>query len=262
MVIGVYDSGLGGLSVWREVKKCINRPLVYFGDTAHVPYGEKTPDQLMEYFQASLAFFQSKGCQGVVVACNTTSAVVLPRVASSLRLPVWGMIESAVEAVAQVTQGRIGVLATQATADSGVYQEVLSKGISSAQVIVRSAPKLVPLIEQGIIRGNKAKQAVVEYLAPLMSEKIDTLLLGCTHYSFLAEQIREVAGNEIRIVDPAPTVAKKVRGALETTTPSNQTATTEFWVSAQPEKFQDVAELVLGEKIPTVNLHPMSGERM
>ena len=170
MVIGIYDSGLGGLSVWRELQRVINRPLVYFGDTAHVPYGEKTPAQLMSYFQASLAFLESKGCQGIVVACNTTSAVVLPRVMNNLRLPVVGMIESAVGAVSKVSKGRVGVLATRATTESGVYQEALAQALPYSEVFVQDAPKLVPLVEKGNVGGKLAKEVVLEYLEPLLAK--------------------------------------------------------------------------------------------
>lgn len=259
MVIGIYDSGLGGLSVWRELHS-LNCPLVYFGDTAHVPYGEKTPAQLMDYFQASLAFFASRGCKSIVVACNTTSAVVLPRVKKELKLPVVGMIENAVRAVSKVSEGRIGVLATRATANSGVYQKALAEAMPQSKVFVQSAAELVPLVEQGEVKGELAKQAARKYIEPLLAEKIDTLLLGCTHYSFLLEPITKVAGRYIKIVDPAPEVALQVQATLTDNCTSTEVTGTEFWVSAHPEKFGDMAELVLGKKLPAVNLHSWSRE--
>ncbi|NMB00682.1 MAG: glutamate racemase [Firmicutes bacterium] len=263
MVIGIYDSGLGGLSVWRELREKVNVPLVYFGDTANVPYGEKTPDQLRDYFMASLAFLESRGCERIVVACNTTSAVVLPQVKGELRFPVIGMIESAVEAVAQATKGRVGVLATRATTESGVYQRALSEALPSGKVFVQSAPHLVPLVEQGEIHGDSVLRTVQEYMAPLLAEEIDTLLLGCTHYSFLSDVIKEVAGKQILVIDPAPTVSKQACKWLVGQRDSISTSTqTEFWVSAHPEKFKDKAELVLGEKLSVVDLHPMWGERI
>ena len=254
MVIGIYDSGLGGLSVWRELHS-LNCPLVYFGDTAHVPYGEKTPAQLMDYFKASLAFFEGKGCTSIVVACNTTSAVVLPQVKGELKIPVVGMIENAVRAVSKVSEGRIGVLATQATVNSGVYQKALAEAIPQSKIFAQSAPEFVPIVEQGKVKGELAKRVAREYMEPLLAEEIDTLLLGCTHYSFLLDAITEVSGGRIKIIDPAPEVALQVRNTLARNCTSAGANSTEFWVSAHPNKFKDMAELVLGKTLPAVKLH-------
>lgn len=253
MIIGVYDSGLGGLSVWRELRRRIGAHLIYFGDTAHLPYGDKSPEQLEEYFRASLAFFQSRGCHTVVVACNTTSSVVLPRVQHELLLPAMGMIEGAVEAVAAVGGQRIGVLATKATAASGVYQRALEEGLPGSQVFVEPAPRLVPLVEAGLVAGPEAEDALKQYLAPLLSQGIDSLLLGCTHYSFLAASIQKLLDGKVQVIDPAPAVARKVEAACSKAAPAG--AGTEFWVSAQPEKFKATAELILGEELPLVQLH-------
>lgn len=263
MVIGIYDSGLGGLSVWRYLKQHTNVQLLYFGDTAHVPYGEKTPLQLQGYFWDILDFFRTKGCQGVVVACNTSSALVLPQVRGLVKIPVIGIIEGAVEAVSQVSAGRVGVLATRATAASGVYQAALQKALPHGEVFVQSAPNLVPLVEQGLIEADSTKKALAEYLTPLLNQKIDTLLLGCTHYPFLLGLIAELAGPSVKIVDPAPTVALKVRQALPELMALTElpNAATEFWVSSDPKRFQNMAELLLQERISPVGLHHMPGER-
>ena len=257
MSIGIYDSGLGGLSVWRELRSKIRAPLVYFGDTAHLPYGDKSPEQLREYFRASLAFLESTGCQFIVVACNTTSSVVLPKIKHLLRLPVVGMIEGAVEAVCSAGGRRIGVLATQATAASGVYQNALGDALPGSEVLVQGAPELVPLVEAGEISGPRARTALEKYMEPLLAQGIDSLLLGCTHYSFLAEPITQLLGGEVRLIDPAPAVAGQVQAAWPGAEVSG--AETEFWVSAQPKKFKATAELILGEVLPPVYLK-MPGE--
>lgn len=251
MIIGIYDSGLGGLSVWQQLQGRVGAQLIYFGDTAHLPYGDKSPEQLENYFRASLAFFASRGCHHVVVACNTTSTVVLPRIQQVLQVPVIGMIEGAVSAVAAAGGKRIGILATQATAQSGVYQKALEAALPKSEVYVQGAPELVPLVEEGQVRGPRVKQVLSKYLKPLQAKGIDSLLLGCTHYSFLAEPIEELLGQTIQVIDPAPAVAHRVEELWE---PRGQNSATEFWVSAEPERFRATAELILGQPLPPVSL--------
>lgn len=263
LTIGIYDAGLGGLSVWRELRRLVTTPLVYFGDTAHLPYGEKSPDQLVEYFWDSYAFFESRGCQSIVVACNTASAIVLPRLQSQIQLPVFGMVDAAVEATMARSKGRVGILATQATVASGVYQEAFRKAAPEGHVFVQAAPSLAPLVEQGEIRSPKTRQALQEYLQPLLAEKIDTLLLGCTHYSFLQELIRDEVGLGMAIIDPAPAVALEVQQSLASLAvrSAETAAQTEFWVSSNPARFKSMAELVLQEMLPLVGLYHRAGEK-
>lgn len=258
MAIGIYDSGLGGLSVWRELRHYTNVPLLYFGDTAHVPYGEKTPAELEGYFWEIVDFFLDRGCHGVVVACNTSSALVLPRIRDSVQVPVFGIIESAVQAALQVSAGRIGVLATRGTVDSGAYQEAFLQASPQTQVFVQSAPRLVPLVEEGQIASQVTRMALQEYLAPLLDQGIDTLLLGCTHYPFLQELIEELVGTNLHIVDPAPAMAKQVSAMFPSV--AKPRGATQFWVSGDPMSFRTTAELLLRESIPAVGFHQMSGE--
>jgi glutamate racemase len=263
-VIGIYDSGLGGLSVWRELRHYVKAPLLYFGDTCHVPYGEKTPEELEGYFWDIVGFFQKQGCAAVVVACNTSSALVLPRVRDKVQLqvPVFGIIESAVSAALAVTDGRVGVLATRGTVESGAYQEAFRRVSSGIKVFAQSAPRLVPLVEQGQTRSRETRTALQEYLARLLAEGIDTLLLGCTHYPFLEELIGEVAGATLRIVNPAPAMARQIAEALPNLSKraAEPGCRSQFWVSGDPHAFQITAELLLGESLPAVGLHTMSGE--
>ncbi len=263
MVIGIYDSGVGGLSVWRELRRYTNARLLYFGDTCHVPYGEKSPEQLETYFWEIVGFFQTQGCQSVVVACNTSSALVLPRVRDRLGIPVFGIIESAVQAAVAVSGGRVGVLATRGTAESGVYQTMFRTIYPQGQVFVQSAPRLVPLIEAGQITAQVTRDALKEYLAPLVGRGVDTLVLGCTHYPFLQELLVDLLGPDVRIVDPAPSLALHVTEELplEPAEMGPRGAGTGFWVSGDPTTFQETAERLLQEKLPTVQCHPMAGER-
>lgn len=263
MVIGIFDSGLGGLSVWRELRKLHSGNFIYFGDTAHVPYGEKTSAELQCYFRQIVRFLEEKNCASVVVACNTSSVLALPQIKSEVQTQLFGIVDAALNATLAVGKGCVGVLATKATVESGVYQREFRKHKPHWNVFVRSAPKLVKLVEQGRIRDEATKEALVEYLTPLLAEKIDTLLLGCTHYPFLQPLIEEIVGPEVQIVDPAFKLAVQVQKSLNELTLKHvkYNNETEFWVSAQPEQFRMNAEMLLNEKIPSVNLHQILGER-
>lgn len=263
-MIGIYDSGLGGLSVWRELRQHTSAQLLYFGDTSHVPYGEKTPAQLEGYFWDIVGFFLSQGCEGVVVACNTSSALVLPRVMGRVQIPVFGILESAVRATLEVSDGRVGILATRGTADSGAYQKAFSKIAPNVQVFMQSAPRLVPLVEQGQVKSQAAREALQDYLDPLLAQDIDTLLLGCTHYPFLEELIGELVGANVHIVNPAPQLALQVAEVfpnLATNSTSAFDKDTQFWVSGDPHTFKTTAELLLRERLPAVGFHHMAGEK-
>ena len=262
MIIGIYDSGLGGLTVWREIRQLRAAKLIYFGDTLHMPYGEKTPGQLQDYFWKITEFFQSKGTQAVVVACNTSSALVLPEVKTAAPLPVFGVIDAALEAILPVSRGRVGLLATKVTVESGVYQQALQKRKPSWRVFAQSAPRLVPLIEAGKISGPEVEAALREYLEPLLAQEIDTLFLGCTHYPFLKELIEKISGPGLKIVNPAKSLALEVSNWLQKTGagPKPQEAGTEFWVSADPQNFRKVARDLLREDIPQVGFYQFPGE--
>lgn len=259
MVIGIYDSGLGGLSVWRELRGAITTRLVYFGDTANVPYGEKSSAELVSYFWRIYSFFRKQGCDAVVVACNTSSALVLPEVRDKVELPVFGVIEAAVDLASQVSRDRVGILATRGTIESGVYQRAFRETKPHLQVVAQSAPRLVPLIEQGQTAGPEVEAVLREYLEPLQKQAVDTLLLGCTHYPFLSPLIKELVGPKVEVVDPAPSLASLVKTALDAGGVGGK-ATTEFYVSSQPKKFQHMAELLLQEEVPEVRLEAITGE--
>lgn len=255
MAIGIYDSGVGGLSIWRELQVRLKTRLIYFGDTAHVPYGEKGADELEGYFWNIMNFFRSRGCVGAVVACNTTSTLVLPRVKDKVEYPVLGIVEGAVEATLAAGNGSVGILATKATVESGVYQRALSEARPDWQVYAQSAPRLVPLVEGGQVEGKKAEEAVREYLEPLLAKGIDTLLLGCTHYPFLRDQLERAAGSGVRIVDPAPYIAQRAEAIWPQFSQGGEYLGSEFWVSAKPEAFRQTAQKLLGTEIKHVHFH-------
>lgn len=260
LIIGLYDSGLGGLTVWRELRK-LKVKLVYFGDTANVPYGAKTSQELVGYFHEIRALLVERGCQLVVVACNTASILVLPAVEKDPNLPTIGIVDAAVNACLQVCQGRLGILATPATIASGVYQKTFREVRPDWAIYAQSAPELAPLIEAGKVDHPDTQKLIIDYLAPLQDRKIDTLLLGCTHYPLVQSSIAEFLGPSVTIVDPAPFLAQQITGLIGQLQTEMQPET-EFWVSARPELFKELAQNLLGEELPEVGFYQLAGEKL
>lgn len=259
--VGIYDSGLGGLTVWLALKELISEDLIYYGDTKHVPYGDKTKEQILFYSYNIIDFLQQQGAKIIVAACNTSSALALPQLQSVLTTPVFGVIEPAVEkALSTTISNRIGLIATVATVESNSYQSLFQKFAPQIRVFAQKCPKLVPLIEAGILEGELVDNALHEYLDPLLEEKIDTLILGCTHYPFLLPAIKRILGEQVQIVDPAWQTAKNVKSWLEQHSKGASPRKVdgrrkEFWVSGNPEDFLRQASDFIGCTIETVHYH-------
>ncbi|NLM38659.1 MAG: glutamate racemase [Firmicutes bacterium] len=262
MAIGIFDSGVGGLTVWQALQPIATEDIVYFGDTIHIPYGDKTPEQLFGYFRRIMDFFVQRKVSAVVVACNTMSAVVVPRIGPNPPLPLFNMIDAAVAQAVPVTKGRIGVLATRATTESGAYPRALKNAAPDLEVASQACPKLVPFIEAGLLGGPMISDAVKEYVTPLLQAKVDTIILGCTHYPLILPEIRRVAGNGVSILDPAEQIREDVARFLEGRTPtcSPGSCRTEFWVSGDPWRFQSLAQDILGTAIPPVQRYSGAGD--
>lgn len=249
--VGVFDSGVGGLTIAREILRQLPaETIVYYGDTAHVPYGSKTVDQLNIYAQAIVEFLIEQGVKAIVDACNTTSAVALPNLKRKYKLPIVGVIEPGVrEALAATRRGRIGVIATEATVASGVHERLIRKLDPRVEVYLQACPRLVPLVEAGIIEGEEARDAVREYVVPLVKRGIDTLILGCTHYPFLVPLIREITGPEVVLIDPAASTVRelaailKEQGGLRNFHGSRNHV---FYVSGPVEVFRETALKLVG----------------
>lgn len=249
--VGVFDSGVGGLTIAREiVRQLPAETIIYYGDTAHVPYGSKTVEQLVAYADAIVRFLVERGVKAIVDACNTTSAVALSYLKKKYSLPIVGVIEPGVkEALAVTRHGNIGVIATEATIASGVHVRLLKSLEPKVKVYPQACPRLVPLVEAGIIEGSEAREAVTKYVKPLVKVGIDTLILGCTHYPFLAPLIQEVAGPQVILVDPAASTVRELteilreQGGLRTIHGS-QVHT--FFVSGAAESFRSVAQKLVG----------------
>lgn len=244
--IGIFDSGIGGLTVYREIRAVLpHDPVVYLGDTARLPYGTKSAATVTAYAMSAARFLLKHQVRMVVVACNTASALALPSLAANLPVPVVGVVEPGARAVTEASSGgRIGVIGTSSTIASGAYPAAIGRILPEAMVTVAACPLFVPLVEEGWLTGEVPKLAAKKYLAPLLEARVDTILLGCTHYPLLREVLSEVAGENINIIDSAKATAAEV-GKICRPTAGGQSR---FFATDLSEHFIKVASLFLGEE--------------
>ncbi len=211
--IGVFDSGVGGLTVAAALGRVLPRETVlYLGDTARLPYGTKSAETVSRYTERNVAFLAARGVKAVVVACNTASALALPRLHSAL--PIWGVIEPGAERAAELSRGRVGVIATEATIRSGAYEAALRRYRPELEIQSVACPLFVPLVEEGWVDDEVTAAVARRYLAPLLAANIDTLVLGCTHYPLLAPLLTRLVGPEVTLVDSAAATANRVAAEL------------------------------------------------
>ncbi len=251
--IGIFDSGVGGLTVFKEIARLLPREnLVYLGDTARVPYGSKSEITVQRYALEAADFLVEKGVKMLVVACNTASAVALPALRKRFNLPVIGVIEPGARRAAQSLNRRIGVIGTEGTINSGRYPEAIHGLLPDARIYSAACPLFVPLAEEGWSDHDIARLTAIEYLRPLMGAGIDTLVLGCTHYPLLRNTLQKVLGPEVQLVDSAEETAKAVlqlfrEQGLEH---PDSGGLREFYVTDVPARFERVGQAFLqGEKI-------------
>lgn len=256
--IGVFDSGLGGLTVLRALNERLPaEDLVYFGDTARVPYGGKGGRTVRIFARQDAEFLCSLGVKMVVVACNTASAFALDYLQDVIPVPVLGVIRPGVETALRSTRGgAVGVIATRGTITSGRYQAALAAVIGEDRVLARETPLLVPLAEEGMIDHPVTEQVVEGYVAPLREAGIDTLILGCTHYPLLKGVLGRAVGPEVTLVDSAEALAEATAAKLaaaEMLRPGDGPAgRLSFWLSDLPWKFKEIGERFLGRTISSV----------
>ncbi len=211
--IGVFDSGVGGLTVVSALRRRLpEESILYLGDTARLPYGDKSSRTVRRYTQRNVDFLMTRGVKAVVVACNTASALALDDLAYPI--PIWGVIEPGAAAAVAATQGKIGVIATEATIRSDAYGRAIRRRAPEIEVLSQACPLFVPLVEEGWIDDSISRQIAERYLAPLLAANIDTLVLGCTHYPLLKSVLRQVVGETVQLVDSAATMAEKVAAEL------------------------------------------------
>ncbi len=262
--IGVFDSGIGGLTVVRALTQCFpHENIVYFGDTARVPYGSKSPQVVREYAAQDIDFLLGNDVKMVVVACNTVSAVALDVVQKRARMPVVGVIvPGAAAAVAATRKKRIGIIGTRATVNSKAYAHAVRQIAPDVQVFAQACPLFVSLAEEGWNDHQATDLIAREYLFPLMLEKIDTLILGCTHYPVLRRAIAAAMGTGVTLIDSGAATATDVGQVLDAHDLRNQSAqkpNLRFFVSDIPAKFTEVGERFLGQRMGLVRRAPVGG---
>jgi glutamate racemase len=252
--LGVFDSGIGGLTVLRALKRRLpSEPLLYLGDTARVPYGTRSDETVLRYAREAMAFFLAKQVKAVVVACNTVSAVALEPLAAESSVPVVGVLEpGAAEAVKRTRSGRVGVIGTQATVRSGAYARRIEALRPGATVMQRACPLFVPLAEEGWADGAVPRLVAQTYLTDLKRAQIDTLVLGCTHYPLLRDVVAGVLGADVALVDSAEAAADEVVRLLASSglaAPGAASPADHFFVTDPADTFRDVGERFLGGPI-------------
>jgi glutamate racemase len=252
--IGVFDSGVGGLTVFREISRALPRQgLIYLGDSARVPYGTKSPDTVVRYSMQAARHLLERGICMLVVACNTATAAALPALQEALPIPVIGVIDPGAQAAVAVTSGVVGVIATEGTVRSKAYTRAIHRLDADVEVIESAAPLFVPLAEEGWANTHVAREVAEIYLEPLIDAGIDTLVLGCTHYPILRGTIELVVGGAVRIVDSAETTAQAVRRALGPPSGSGEPLR-QFLVTDAEERFRRIAGEFLEQEVEHLEL--------
>jgi glutamate racemase len=255
--IGVFDSGIGGLTVVRALHERLpHENIVYFGDTARVPYGPKSPQVVREYAAQDVDFLVSRDVKMVVVACNTVSSVALDIVQRHAKVPVVGVIVPGAEAAVKATTGkRVGVIGTSATVNSKAYVNAIRQFDPAVEVFSQVCPLFVPLAEEGWVDHQVTDLVAKEYLFPLKLERIDTLILGCTHYPLLRHAITKAVDGSVVLIDSGEATAERVEEVLKKEglqNPSTLDANLQFYVSDIPAKFSEIGERFLGKKMGRV----------
>lgn len=255
--IGVFDSGIGGLTVVKRLLSTLPKEsIVYFGDTARVPYGSKSNQTVIEYAIQDTNFLLSKNVKAVVVACNTASSVAINELRKRFDIPVIGMIEpGASMAVKETKNNKIGVIGTRATINNNAYSAAIKSLKSDTEVFEKACPLFVPIAEEGWINHKATYEIAEEYLKELRERQIDTLVLGCTHYPILSDVIQEVIGKDVTLIDSGVASSEIVRQEISRIgleTNSSVPGRTSFYVSDIPTTFRQVAELFLGKPVDEV----------
>ena len=254
--IGVFDSGLGGLTVVKAlIDELPAESIVYFGDTARVPYGTKSKSTIVKFSLENVEFLLRHGVKCIVIACNTSSSWALPTLRKYFKVPIVGVIRpGALAAVRQTRTRRVGVIGTTATINSRAYEIAIHRLDPAITVFSQSCPLFVPLVEEGWLNGSVCREVAARYLAPLLRQRIDTLILGCTHYPLLTTTIREVLGPGVALVDSAKQTAAEVRGVLLGTDMlrAHGRIHHRFFVTDEPNQFARIGHQFLGRLIGSV----------
>ena len=264
--VGVFESGIGGLTVAREIMRNLpNEEIVYFGDTARVPYGSTSKETVTRSSRQIVRFLQSKEVKAIVIACNTASAYALETIKKELDIPIIGVVEPGARVACETTvNDRIGVIGTEATVHSGIYTSFIRRQKPDVQVVSKACPLFVPLVEEGWLKDPITMEVARRYLEELLQYDIDTLILGCTHYPLLRSTVQKIVGEKVNLVNPAYETARDLKKLLEReglSNPDHETDPSEmdhrFYVSDAAEKFNKFANSILPYDIDTTQEIPI-----
>jgi glutamate racemase len=260
--IGIFDSGFGGLTVMRAIRAALpNENIIYFGDTARLPYGNKSADTILSYSRECSSFLIDQGIKILVIACHTASTNALVELQQLFSIPVVGVTPAAVEeTIKRSKNGKIAILGTRATISSNYCQQQILARLPHAEISAISCPLFVPLVEEGYIEHPMAEIAAHEYLRPLRDKEIDTVLLGCTHYPLLQTSIQKALGSDIALIDPAHCCASETYEILSRNnllSTREEIPTYQFYVSDDPEKFRLLGKTFLSYPIEHVHSKPL-----
>ena len=255
--LGIFDSGIGGLTVVREITELMpNEDIIYFGDTARVPYGNKSKDTIIKYSFEIADFLVARGAKMLVVACNTASSLALGELKEKFAVPVIGVIDSAAREAALLTRKkRIGVIGTEATIESSAYTKVIKDYAPGLTVYSSACPLFVALVEEGMLDGRITELVCREYLGGMKKDDVDILILGCTHYPLLKDSIGKIMGSGVSLLDSAYYTARSVKKTLldlRLTSPEDKKGSLSFYVSDSPARFIRIGEKFLGRKLDSV----------
>ena len=253
--IGVFDSGVGGLTVVREIMRQIpNEKIIYFGDTARVPYGSKSKETITRYSRQIVRFLESQDVKAIVIACNTASAYALSELEKEVNIPIIGVVKPGAKVAAETTKnGKIGVIATEGTISSGIYSSYIKEIKNDVTVIGKACPLFVPLVEEGLWEDPVTDEIARRYLTEFTQQDIDidTLILGCTHYPLIRSTLGRIAGENVTLVNPAYETARELKGLLEAKDLLNDKELGlgdnryQFFVSDKADKFQNFANSII-----------------
>lgn len=253
--IGVFDSGVGGLTVAKEIKRLLpQEDIIYFGDTKHLPYGEKSKEAIVQYSKQITQFLLDQNCKAIVIACNTATANALPEVLELVdgRVPVIDVINPVAEKVSYEIHNNVGVIATKATVNSGLYRKSIRKHNKFIKVDELATPMLVPAIEEGFKNHPITHAIIYNYLSNNKLKNIETLILGCTHYPLLIDEIKQYYGNRVRVIDSPNIVANHLKIILEKyhlLHESNASPFYRFYLSDITKNFEKISKKFFGKSI-------------
>lgn len=255
--IGVFDSGVGGLSVLQHIRRTLpHERLTYVADSGHVPYGDKSPEYIEQRSNALTRFLIGQGAEAIVIACNTATAAAVASLRSQFSIPIVGMEPAIKPAVAATRSGVVGVLATVGTLESARFAALLERYAGEVEIVTQGCPGLVEQVEQGELNSAKTRALIERYTAPLLDRGADTFILGCTHYPFLAPLIRDVAGDSVVLVDTGAAVARQLQYRIQTELPQRVTgdSSAQFFSSGDAGQASRIMSALWGETVSAKRL--------